>query len=55
MKKSLEGQRKCTENDFLEGPHEEGDIHCKALIQGKKVAFNGGTRSEKKRLRWMVT
>ena len=48
------GRRKALyrrERDFLEGPHEEAEIQCKALRRGKNLAFSKDTRLEKERVR----
>ena len=44
-----------TERDSLEGPHEEAEIHCKALRRGKNLAFSEDTCLEKERVQSKVT
>ena len=52
------GRRKAlyrTERDSLDGPHEEAEIQCKALILEKNLAFSEDTCLEKERVRSKVT
>ena len=43
------------ERDFLEGPHDEAEIQCKALRRGKNLAFSEDICLEKERVRSKVT
>ena len=44
-----------TERDSLEGPHEEAEIHRKALRRGKNLAISEDSCLEKERVRSKVT
>ena len=43
------------ERDSLDGPHQEAEIHRKALRRGKNLAFSEDTCLEKERVRSKVT
>ena len=43
------------ERDSLEGPHEEAELHRKALRRRENLVFSKETCLEKQRVRLMVT